>query len=390
MNAQPLPLTPAKADCLADILRPDRNSFGVIRLVLAVAVLVSHAYFFVSGDGATEPLVWLTGHSLGEHAVQAFFLLSGLLVTESLIRSGSIVSFACGRVLRVFPGLIVCVALVTFLLGPLVTHLSLAEYFADARWLAYVAKTVLLVTGAAELPGTFTTLPAAGLVDMSLWTLKYEMICYIGLGALGAAGLFTARYQRHAAAGLALLLCVIWLRPADPLHSNSLVEHVRYFALYFGVGTLAALLKSYIPMKRWLVLPLLALFAGAIGTPLQELTCALFLGYATLVAATFRFGPLRAWCNRHDISFGVYIYAAPIQQALLQANPGIHPLVLSLAALAIVTVVAGLSWALVEKPAMALRPMASASAGRVLARLVAVAGRLQPAILPAVLRSPRR
>jgi hypothetical protein len=34
----------AQQTCLADIMRPERNSFGVIRLAMAVAVLVSHSF----------------------------------------------------------------------------------------------------------------------------------------------------------------------------------------------------------------------------------------------------------------------------------------------------------------------------------------------------------
>ena len=353
---------------VADILRPDRNSFGVIRLAMAVAVLISHSYFFVSGDSTTEPLVWLTGHSLGEHAVQVFFVLSGILVTESLLRSRGAINFFCGRCLRIFPGLIVCVALTALVLGPLVSQRSVAVYFSDPQWAAYVVKTILLVTGAATLPGTFGELPAAGLVNMSLWTLKYEVICYLGLGAIGVAGLLRERFRMPATAILAVVLCGIYLRAPDQAHAVGLVDHVRYFALYFGMGTLVCLLKDYIPVVRWVTLPLLALFLASVGMPWAELTCAVFLAYATIVAATFSFGSLRAWCNRHDVSFGVYIYAAPIQQALLLAFPGFGPLTLSAMALAISALFARLSWDYIEKPAMALRPLVSGAFERLFGR----------------------
>ena len=358
---------------LADILRPDANSFGVIRLAMAVAVLISHSYFFVSGDATTEPLVWLTGHSLGEHAVQVFFVLSGILVTESLLRSRGAIDFFCGRCLRIFPGLIVCVVATALVLGPLVSHGSVVAYFADPLWAAYIAKTILLVTGAATLPGTFGELPAAGLVNMSLWTLKYEAICYLGLGAIGALGLLRGRFRLPATAVLAVAVCGIFLKAPDPAHAFGMVDNIRYFALYFGMGTLACLLKDYIPVVRWATLPLLALFLASIGMPWAELTCALFLTYATIIAATFSFGPLRAWCNEHDMSFGVYIYAAPIQQALLQVFPGFGPLTLAAVALAISAVLARLSWGFIEKPAMALRRKASGAIERLFSRRTPVA-----------------
>ena len=174
---------------LGDIMRPEHNSFGVIRLAMALAVLVSHSYFFVTGQGSAEPLHSWTGHSLGEHAVQVFFFLSGILVTESLLRSRGVVDFATSRVLRIFPGLIACIVLTAFLLGPLVSAKPLIAYFTDGALPVYVVKTALLITGAAPLPGVFETLPAANLFNMSLWTLKYEVICYIGLALLGVTGL---------------------------------------------------------------------------------------------------------------------------------------------------------------------------------------------------------
>ena len=183
--------------CLADILNPAQNSLGVIRLAMAIAVLISHSYFFVSGTPVAEPLHWLAGHSLGEHAVQVFFFLSGILVTESLLRSRNLVSFICGRVLRIFPGPAVCVFLTAIVLGPILSQKSIAHHFADPLWLTYIARTLFLTTGAAQLPGTFADLPAAGIVNLSLWTLKFEVLCYIGLAVVGAAGLLHFLGVRH-------------------------------------------------------------------------------------------------------------------------------------------------------------------------------------------------
>lgn len=159
---------------LADMIRPRDNSFGVVRLAMALAVLVSHSYLFL---GLQEPLERWTGHSLGEHAVQVFFILSGIVVTESYRRGRGLADFAVARALRIFPALVVCVLLTATLIGPLMTTRTLAEYAGDPGVVRYVMKTLLLITGAAPLPGVFETLPAPGLVNMSLWTLKFEVMC---------------------------------------------------------------------------------------------------------------------------------------------------------------------------------------------------------------------
>ena len=73
-----------KYTVLADILPPDRNNFSSIRLAMALSVLVSHSYWLATGRPALEPLYRWTHHSLGEHAVQVFFFLSGVVVAQSL------------------------------------------------------------------------------------------------------------------------------------------------------------------------------------------------------------------------------------------------------------------------------------------------------------------
>ncbi|MFM9673615.1 hypothetical protein, partial [Streptomyces galilaeus] len=87
-------------------------------------------------------------------------------------------------------------------------------------------------------------LPASGLVNMSLWTLKYEILCYGGLAIIGFAALRHPKTRDLTALALAPLVCLIFLRaPADNVAYSS-TDNLRYFALYFGVGTLAALHKD--------------------------------------------------------------------------------------------------------------------------------------------------
>lgn len=337
---------------LADIMKPKHNSFGVIRLAMALAVLVSHSYYFVSGDPATEPLYRWTGHSLGEHAVQVFFFLSGILVTESLLRSPGVLEFATARALRIFPGLLVCIVLTVFLLGPIVSAKQPAAYFGDPDLPRYLLKTALLVTGAAPLPGVFENLPAAGLFNMSLWTLKYEVICYVGLALLGASGLLRKPGWRYSVAALTATALLIVLPTPSASGTYTLLEHIRYFALYFGVGMLASLLKEHVWISARLTAALFVLFLLSLGTNWVELACVLFIGAATLLVSTLKLGPLRHWTNRHDLSFGVYIYAAPLQQAALLAAPSLGPLGLSFAVLLPIGVLAAASWTYIEKPAM--------------------------------------
>ena len=196
---------------LADILSPDRNNFAAIRLAMALSVLVSHSWWLATGQSALEPLHAWTQHTLGEHAVQVFFFLSGVVVAQSLFKSGSLLDFLAARVLRIFPALIACVLLTAVVLGPLVSAGSLGAYFADRGWLAYIAKTLSLSTGSAPLPGVFADVPVKGLVNLSLWTLKYEVTCYAALALFGLAALRLPKWRGLMTAGLAVLVAALAL-----------------------------------------------------------------------------------------------------------------------------------------------------------------------------------
>ena len=340
---------------LADILTPEANSFGVLRFLMATLVLISHSYLYCAGTSEAEPLVGWLGRSLGECAVQVFFILSGVMVAQSFDRSRSVVDFAVARILRIFPALIVCVLITSFLIGPIVSRLAPADYLMNPGLYGYLAKTLTLSTGSASLPGVFETVPYAGYVNSSLWTLKYEVLCYVGLALLGFVGLFQPRWRWPALTGLAFLVATVSLSlPSNP-DAFVFLDNLRYFAVFFGTGVLAYLVRKDLRINALVLVPLFALFVVTVRTPFAEVGAALFLAYAALCAATLTWGPLRALCNRFDTSFGIYIGAGPIQQTLLWLIPTLTPIWLSLLAFAIVFPIAFLSWIGLEKPALRLR-----------------------------------
>lgn len=340
---------------LSEILTPETNSFGVLRLLMASLVLISHSYLYSAGTSEAEPLTAWLGQSLGEYAVQVFFLLSGVMVAQSFDRSRNPADFAVARGLRIFPALIVCVFVTAFVLGPIVSDLSLSQYFASPGLYTYVAKTLSLSTGAAPLPGVFENLPYAGFVNSSLWTLKYEVICYVVLAALGFVGLFEVRRRRLAVGGLLLVVATVTLTlPSDPAQYG-LIDNVRYFTVFFFGGALVYLVRERIVIAGILLVPLFAVFVASANTMFAEVGSAAFLGYGSLYLGTMRFGPLREICNRYDISFGIYIFAGPIQQTLLWLAPGISPLLLTFAAFVIVVPLAFVSWIVIEGPSLRLR-----------------------------------
>src|SRR5262249_14567840 len=140
--------------------------FDALRLGAAVAVLVSHAFDFV-GQSPSEPFRVFAGTniSLGGTATYVFFLISGFLVTASLMRTRSVGEFALKRAARILPGLIGVVCVTALLIGPALTIRPLAEYFSDPRFTSYFLNAVLITKP--SLPGVLGDTTING----SIWTL---------------------------------------------------------------------------------------------------------------------------------------------------------------------------------------------------------------------------
>jgi peptidoglycan/LPS O-acetylase OafA/YrhL len=165
-----------------------------------------------------------------------FFIVSGFLVTRSVLTQPTLVDYAVARFLRLFPALLATCIFIAFLLGPAVTSVSFKEYFSDPRPWLYVPLTASLVTHSLTLPGVFEHVPDAGLIDPPLWTLHYETACYILLGAFALVGLLAtrARASLTLAGVFAAYLLVTF---ATPWRGEiAAIDSIARFVLGFFVG----------------------------------------------------------------------------------------------------------------------------------------------------------
>lgn len=348
-------MTPLSGVRLWDILARGNNNFDLVRLLAAAAVIVSHAFQIVHGTTAAEPLAANSVYTLAQHAVNVFFMLSGVLVAASLDRSPNIVSFAVARLLRIFPGLIVCVLLVSLVLGPLVTTLDVATYLTSTATLSYVFTTLSLTTALAPLPGVFEALPVGGRVNLPLWSLKYEVLCYAALTVMGIVGVWQRTILLWSS--LTAFFAVYLLSEAG---HTSVDEHIAFdqvlrFSLCFFLGVAAYRLRHHVGLSPVGALSAAVLLIVTRQTALEETVGYLAVGYLTLCLAALPAYRLRALCSRADLSYGLYIYGWPVAQTIILIAPGITPLTLALTSLATAAVLAATSWYAVERPALALK-----------------------------------
>lgn len=343
------------------------NNFNLMRFLAAFAVLWSHSYGLALSP-ENEPWIGWLGYTPGSLAVDVFFITSGFLVTASLLRFNNFKAFARARALRIFPALIVMSLVLGLVLGPMFTTHSLGEYFGNSEVWKFIAKNSTILTGVKhKLPGVFETNPMEKVVNGSLWTLPFELRCYLVLAILWWATKFAKAaplrsITRMVVIGTALMLLAFWIT-----HSYG-YRHWHTFRLFFMFFSGAAfwLLRDRIPMRGWIAVALGVLVLMGVAVPKYFLWIyPLAIAYLVLYLAYVPGGWLRGFNRFGDYSYGVYIYAFPVQQALVASIPGIGAESMFLASALITLPLAMLSWHFVEKPMLARKNQRSGAPGAV-------------------------
>jgi peptidoglycan/LPS O-acetylase OafA/YrhL len=334
-------------------MQAQKNNFDLLRFIGATLVLFGHSFVFL---GRPEPLAfgWLPYGPLG---VYVFFTISGFLIVKSWNSDPCWYRFLTRRALRIFPALAVCILLTLLVLGPALTTLPLSEYFRNPSTYLYLFNIVLLPIY--SLPGVFTDNTFPNAVNGSLWSLPLEFALYLSVAGVG---LFIGRWRP--AFGLAAALALILLAPLWAWKPDSTLvlcaSEVRQLIIcgaYFYVGGAMFLLgldKILVPTATLVAIVLMMLLQPWI----EVLRLAGFL-LIPVAALSFALAPeIRIYkliCPG-DYSYGIYIYAFPIQQTLAHFWPQMNTGVYIVTAFALTLVPAVLSWHLIEKKALALKP----------------------------------
>lgn len=338
---------------LDSLVRGRDNNLNLIRMIAALAVMVSHAVPIALGEGPPEPLQEWTGYTLGALAVYVFFAISGFLITGSFLRSSSHLSFVLARVLRLFPALIVCMVLTAFILGPLVTTLPVGTYLSLSEPYMFVLRNVALIPLIYTLPGVFTDTPYP-VVAGSIWTLRHEVLCYVGVFLAGLAGVWS---RRDLATGVLLAYGALWMGiEVSGVRLHPLAAGLHDLSLPFALGCAFHVWQHRLPIHLLGVLVTLILAVLAKGSMFYAPALALALGYTTFWLAYVPGGAIRAYNRMGDYSYGVYIYAMPMQVLVVWLFGPQTPWQNVLYALPPTLILSALSWHLVEGPAMATKP----------------------------------
>lgn len=297
------------------------NNFDFLRLLFAILVIVTHSHP-LSGDKGWDLLGEISNGNLqfSYIAVKGFFIISGYLIFQSLLRSKNWIDYFWKRVLRLFPGLFVVLCL-TILLAPFVYE-SPIFYLENRKVYTYLIRNITLFKLQYSIPGVFDSNVYGSAINGSLWTICYEFSMYVllsfliffrvkrmflGLLLLFVYGLFFIFY---------FFLSTDFYFHIYDLNSTYLTE----LGLFFFGGSLLGFYNyhSFKFINRIVFFSGILIFVSELF--FQNLVVSKVLLWPFFIigigekATPFisqvgtRFG---------DLSYGIYIYGFPIQQTLM-------------------------------------------------------------------------
>lgn len=329
------------------------SGFDYLRLILSSMVIVWHS-FGVSGAGYGMVFAHLgfIGKFIFPMILGMFFALSGFLVAGSLDRCQTLISFMGLRAIRIYPALAVEVLLSAFIIGPWLTAFPLDWYFHSPVFFSYLLNAIGDVHF--SLPGLFLDNPRSNIVNSQLWTVPWELACYLLLGGLVLIG---AR-RWPVIFLLALIAGVVYMTIFRYVPRGMLVFHhmprgARLLVAYLA-GVVIHTYRNRIPWNRGIFLVVLAVSLAALRFRLVGvlMACAAYLTVYLGMCNPRRTALIRG----ADFSYGIYLYGFVIQQAVYQLLPfGRTWYTNAVLSLMIAAVFAAFSWYCVEKPAMVLR-----------------------------------
>lgn len=336
----------------------DNNHFDILRLFAALLVILSHSYA-IAGIPDVEPLLARgTNTSLGGLAVYIFFIISGYLITQSLLRSPDFKTYFIKRALRIFPALWVVTLLTVFLIGPAITALPSREYFSSFETYFYLKRLALFIRPSDTMPGIF---PGES-VNGALWTIPYEFMMYAAIAVWQIVQQAVFKQKLNAENLLLIIIpaFIMGLLPwqeyvPDYLASKTDQLHVlgRFIYYYFIGAVLNFVPKQFFQHHATFIIGTLLIFISYVLMP-SLFPIALAIGLPGMILY-LAFAPAPIKNPKYDLSYGIYLWGMLVQQILISYFKFDNLLLYNLAAMTAAAAIAFFSWQYVEAPALKLK-----------------------------------
>lgn len=317
------------------------NSFDIMRHVAAYTVLISH-HFVLSGQSEPLFLMWST---YGTIAVTIFFSISGYLMADSFSGSGNFIEFMIKRCRRIFPGLIMCSFIMYFIIAAFAKTGSAYEYIISGDALNYFLKNSVFLQE--PVNRVFSCYLYKDVINGSLATLPMEFLCYI---LIGLSLSFSKSWKAPTLLLIIAIISTLILNYQTDLYSYYSITFKLFFlfSIPFFLGSILSLTKNawWARRKEILITSLSFLFILK-GRPEIQIFGLLCISFASICVGLMTSDKLIK--GKFDISYGIYIYAFPTQQIIINTT-GLSFYAGMILSVIITTVLACISYKYIEKP----------------------------------------
>jgi peptidoglycan/LPS O-acetylase OafA/YrhL len=328
------------------------NNFNLVRFIAASLVLYTHSYVLTTGIESSQPLKNSLGITWGDISVDVFFITSGFLITRSFFRKKNLTSFIFSRILRIYPALIVSTLFCVFIVGLAFTSHSKLSYLSNHQTYKYLFHNITLFFGVNyDLPGVFEDTPYKYAVNGSLWTLPFEVKMYTYLVIINLIIVFLQRIIEKK------ILQTTFFSIAFIAITLNIINHfglffpkntTNLFAMFF-IGSALYVFKDKIYLSSiYFFSIILIIFIFIQNKNLFFLMYCISIPYITIYLAYIPKGIIRKFNNYGDYSYGIYIYAFPIQQSIIALNPDTTVLTMIIKSFLLTLFFSYLSWHIIE------------------------------------------
>lgn len=290
------------------------NSFDLIRHIAALLVLFSH-HFRLSGFD--EPVLkgWDT---LGFVSVATFFAISGYFMPKSFQSSGGFYEFIKKRCRRIFPGLFVCSFVMVYAVGLYFTEHDKIGYIFSYKNISYVFGNSIFIFN--TIPGVFSDFIFKDTINGSLWTLPMEFLCYLIIGSL-----FSLKFCWK------IPMCLLWLSCMAVATVNSVwssfsfygvdARFLSIFGISFATGALMSMTQDIWSRNKItiFIISIIIIWQTRGNNSIFVLGTVALAAIIIIIGTSFRENIIN---GKFDISYGIYIYAFPTQQIIINKVTG--------------------------------------------------------------------
>ncbi|QRZ61199.1 acyltransferase [Rothia sp. ZJ932] len=324
------------------------NSLNIIRLLMAILVIVDHARLQITANFSER-----YAFPYSSFAVGVFFIISGFLIFHST-QKGNPFSYMWRRGLRIFPGYWGSLLVVAFIFAP-INIIVAGETWSPESSLNHVLGNFSLISPwwRWDVQGSPYNVPLPGLWNSPLWTLRYEILSY-GLLVFFASSSRLRAYQK------AIVPIIFCLLMGFGAYSNVDPNFIPFLKNFFDLGSyfLAGSL-IYVYSDKLKIMKEYAILSLVLGLSLQlvseEQDFYIYLSKLFIAYSVLQLGAIvkTDFASKIDISYGVYIYAWPVQQMLIFFGSANWGVVINIFLTLILTIpIAWISWRYIEKPCL--------------------------------------